>query len=305
MINIQGLSKNYGDKQALHNINCQVKEGEIFAILGHNGAGKTTLIKCIMDLISFSGNIDYAFEKKDLYKHISYQMQASVFEEGVRVIELCNLYKKLQKSATDIDELLDEFDLLAFKKSNVNSLSGGEKQKLSILLTLINKPKVIIFDEITTGLDVVARRKVWELIKKVNQDYNTSIILTSHFLEEVEYLADRVLILEKGEEFLTGSVSEIIKQTYGNKKTISFFIANVESAAAVDQDFKKLMKRDNRYIVEYDAEEEIDILEKIRKNDGTDIIINEYSFEDAFLKSLGYVIDEEGGITYGKNDDIY
>src|SRR5699024_6647589 len=104
-----------------------------------------------MDLISFSGKIEYAFPEKDLYKYISYQMQSSVYEEGVRVIELCQLYKRLQKSDIDIDHLLDEFDLLEFKKSNVNSLSVGERQKLSILLSLINQPKVINFNEITTG----------------------------------------------------------------------------------------------------------------------------------------------------------
>ncbi|WP_062051512.1 ATP-binding cassette domain-containing protein [Bacillus sp. JCM 19034] len=144
MINIQNVSKKYGDVSVLKNIQFNVDKGKILAILGHNGAGKTTLIKCMMKLTKYSGKIDYDFAEKELYKNVSLQMQSSVFEEGARVYEICNLYKQLQNSDVDIDDLLNEFDLLPFKKANINSLSGGERQKLSVLLTLINKPKVII-----------------------------------------------------------------------------------------------------------------------------------------------------------------
>ncbi|WP_026908242.1 ABC transporter ATP-binding protein [Paucisalibacillus globulus] len=301
MINIRELSKNYGEKQVLKDINLDVNDGEIFAILGHNGAGKTTLIKCIMNLVEYKGKITYAFPKEDLFKNISLQMQSSVYEEGARVYEICNLYKKLLKSDVDLDELLDEFGLLSFKKSNINSLSGGEKQKLSILLTLINKPKVIIFDEITTGLDIVARRKVWSQIKKVNQEYGTNIILTSHFLDEVEYLADQVVILENGQVSLTGGVKDIVKQTYGNKKNISFKIPSVVPNLENDSfnlDFGNVVKNGDRYNVEYDTEDEIKVLEEVKRNNAIDIYIKDYSFEDAFLKNLGYVINEKGEITH-------
>ncbi|MEN2466995.1 ABC transporter ATP-binding protein [Ornithinibacillus sp. JPR2-1] len=301
MINIQNLSKSYGRKQVLKDTSFTVNNGEIFAILGHNGAGKTTLIKCIMKLIPYSGEIDYEFPEKDIYKNISLQMQSSVYEEGAKVYEICNLYKQLQKSDIDIDELLDEFDLLSFKKTNINNLSGGEKQKLSILLTLINKPKVIIFDEITTGLDIVARRKVWGLIKKVNQEYNTTIILTSHFLDEVEYLANRIVILEKGEVTLKGSVGEIVQQTFGNKKKISFVVPNLVpnvKDGLLEQELGIVTRDGNRFMIEYDAEQEAEILEKIKESNGTDIYIKNYSFEDAFLKNLGYVINEKGEITH-------
>lgn len=301
MININNVSKKYGEKSVLTDVNFNVNKGEIFAILGHNGAGKTTLIKCIMNLIKYTGKIEYDFSEKDIFKNISLQMQSSVYEEGARVYELCNLYKQLQKSDVDIDALLKEFDLLAFKKNDINSLSGGEKQKLSVLLTLINHPKVIIFDEITTGLDIVARRKVWSLIKKVNQEYDTTVILTSHFLDEVEYLADKVVILEKGEVSLTGSVKEIVKQTFGSKKNISFVVShlvpNLEEKS-LEHELGNVMKQGDRYVIEYDAADEADILDKIKKHNGTNIYINDFSFEDAFLKNLGYVINEKGEITH-------
>lgn len=301
MITIHDVSKKYGEKSVLKDIQFNVDKGKILAILGHNGAGKTTLIKCIMKLTKYTGNIQYDFPEKELYANVSLQMQSSVFEEGARVYEICNLYKELQKSDVDIDDLLNEFDLLPFKKSNINDLSGGERQKLSVLLTLINKPKVIIFDEITTGLDTVARRKVWNLIKKVNQNYGTTIILTSHFLDEVEYLADQVVILEKGEVSLTGNVKEIVERTFGNKKNLSFavpiMVPNLQETT-IEQELGNVTKQGDRYVMEYHVEDEVEILEKIKKYNGTNIYINDYSFEDAFLKNLGYVINEKGEITH-------
>lgn len=297
MIKIENLSKSYGKREILKCINLQVNQGEIFAILGHNGAGKTTLIRCMMEMTKYSGDIEFAFSKKDLYKNVSLQMQSSIYEDGAKVYELCILYKQLQDSDVDIDELLEEFDLLSFKKSKINNLSGGEKQKLSILLTLINKPKIIIFDEITTGLDIIARRKVWSLIKKINHSNGITIILTSHFLDEVEELADRVLILENGREHNNGNIQEIVKQTFGDRKKISFSGKDVEENILLDR-LPNIIKFNDRYIVEYESTNEDYILETIKDNGGSNININEFSFEDAFLKNLGYVINEKGEITY-------
>lgn len=297
MIKIKKLSKSYGKTDILNDINLHVNKGEIYAILGHNGAGKTTLIRCMMELTDYTGDIEYAFPKKDLYKNVSLQMQSSVYEDGVKVFEICQLYKELQDSQVDIDELLDQFDLLSMKKRKINHLSGGEKQKLSILLTLINQPKVIIFDEITTGLDIIAKRKVWSLIRKINQEKDMTIILTSHFLDEVEALADRVLIIEQGEIHNSGRIKEIVHQTFGDRKKISFSVQAGNENEWLDR-FEHITKYNDRFIVEYESEYENDILDIIKENNGSNINIKEFSFEDAFLKNLGYVIDEKGEMTY-------
>ncbi|MCE5170629.1 ABC transporter ATP-binding protein [Paenibacillus profundus] len=295
MITVKSVSKKYGDKLALDHINLHVNEGEIYAILGHNGAGKTTLIKCIMDLIQYEGDIAYSFDRANLYHHISLQMQTSVFEEGVRVMDICKLYKDILNSKVNIKELLQHFDLEEHSKSEVNKLSGGQKQKLSILLTLINEPKVIIFDELTTGLDVMSRRKTWNLLKDINKEKGITLILTSHFLDEVEYLADKVIILERGKESVSGSVDEIIENCFGDRKKISF---SYKSSAEEKEDFTFSYQIDEngKYIVEYDAQDESKIFNEISQKGGYDINMNRFSFEDAFLKILGYKMTEKGEI---------
>ncbi|MFK3937446.1 ABC transporter ATP-binding protein [Alkalihalobacillus sp. NPDC078783] len=296
MLSLEGVSKKYGDREVLKNITFDVEEGIIFAVLGHNGAGKTTLIKCIMELTDCTGNISYAFSKKDLYGNVSLQMQSSVFEDDARVYEICQFYKKMYGSDVNLEELLEEFGLLDFKKSLINNLSGGEKQKLSILLTLINQPKIIIFDEITTGLDILARRKIWNIIKRINKEYGTTIILTSHFLDEIEYLAQEVLIIEKGEKILNGSVKEIIDKSFSNKKQISFSLPETADKSAVINELQATKNEHGKYEIEFDPKYESEMFEKVVKCHGSDINVKNYSFEDAFLKTLGYSINENGEI---------
>lgn len=294
MINVQSVSKKYGHHQALDRVDIEIEEGKIYAILGHNGAGKTTLIKCIMDLIPYEGRIEYGFERSKLYEHISVQMQTSVYEEGARVIDICKLYKELLNSKADIQELLRQFELEEHRKAEINKLSGGQKQKLSILLTLINNPKVVIFDELTTGLDVVARRNTWNMIKKLNKEQGVTVVMTSHFLDEVEYLSDYVYVLEKGRNSISGSVRDIVADTFGQRKRISFLIddANrlndLERAWTIDQE--------GVYTIEYEAHEESVLFNEISQRGGTDIQMRRFSFEDAFLKQLGYKITEKGEI---------
>ncbi|MGQ8872594.1 ABC transporter ATP-binding protein [Paenibacillus sp. TSA_86.1] len=290
MIKVQSLSKAYGNRQVLDDINMHVKEGEIFAILGHNGAGKTTLIKCLMDLTKYSGEISYAFDTSKLYDNISLQMQTSAFEEGVKVNDICKFYKDILKSDIDIKKLLKQFDLEEHSTAYVNKLSGGQKQKLSILLTLINNPKVIIFDELTTGLDVMARRKIWDLLKDINSKNGVTIILTSHFLDEVEALANQVFILEKGKHALSGTVDEIIHRSFGERKKISFAYTNEDPQFSFDY----RLAENGKFVVEYDSKLESDIYNEISQKGGYDININRFSFEDAFLKILGYKMTDEG-----------
>ncbi|MGF7050827.1 ABC-2 type transport system ATP-binding protein [Paenibacillus sp. DS2015] len=295
MITVNSVSKKYGDRVVLDHVDLHVKKGEIYAILGRNGAGKTTLIKCIMNLINYEGNISYGFEPADLYENISLQMQTSMFEEGVRVIDICKLYKEILNSKVNINELLKKFDLEEHSKTYVNKLSGGQKQKLSILLTLLNEPKVIIFDELTTGLDVMARRNTWSLLKEINKEKGITIILTSHFLDEVEYLADNIIVLERGKRSVSGSVKEIVANSFGDRKKISF---SYYGSADTNTDFSFQYRIDDKgkYIVDFDSKDESEIYNEIKHKGGEDININHFSFEDAFLKILGYKMTEKGEI---------
>ncbi|QKY71293.1 ABC transporter ATP-binding protein [Lentibacillus sp. CBA3610] len=297
MLSINGVNKFYGDTKVLDNIEFEVEKGSIFAILGHNGAGKSTLINCIMNLTKYEGEIKYPFDKNHLYKKVGLQMQSSSFEEGAKVKEICQLYKNILKTDVNIEALLKEFDLIEFKNNNVTKLSGGEKQKLSILLTLIGKPEIIIFDEITTGLDVIARRKIWSIIKKINSEREITVILTSHFLEEIEYLADYVLIIEKGTKKIEGSVKEIINNTFGQKKIVSFTLDDI-NVKELSEEFNISNLGEGRYTIEFSPVNEAYVLKELSILGAEDILMKNHTFEDAFLKNLGYVIDQKGETLY-------
>ncbi len=289
------ISVRYKDVKALDKVDFKIQKGEIYSILGHNGAGKSTLIKAIMDLVDYEGDIVVAFDHELLYKNVSVQLQTSSFEDGVKVKEICKLYKDLLRSSLDIDNLLLEFDLYEHRNKYVNALSGGQKQKLTILLTLLNNPEIIIFDELTTGLDVVARRKTWDILKKINKEKGTTLILTSHFLEEVEFLADNLLILEQGKVKVVGKVGEIIYSLFGDNKKAEF---SVDDRFLYTKFNFPFTRNDDRILVKYSAAEEKKVYENIADCGGYNINIKHYTFEDAFLKILGYELGKDGEIKH-------
>lgn len=292
---INQLKKRYGNIQVLNGVNFEVKQGEIFAILGRNGAGKTTLINALMQLTEYEGEIVYDFNKKNLYKNINLQLQTSQFEEGAKVLETCKLYKALLRSDVNLDNLLDELELSNFKNNYIKTLSGGQKQKLSIVLTLIGQPKIMIFDELTTGLDTIARRGIWDLLKKINKINHTTIILTSHFLDEVEYLADRVMILDNGIAIKIDTVNNIIDNLFESKKKIQFKISDIDRGNNKFS-FQFWLLRDNLFETECTNVEENAVLSEIIKNNGFDINVKSFLFEDAFLKIMGYKLTNEGEV---------
>lgn len=292
---INQLKKRYGNIQVLNGVNFEVKQGEIFAILGRNGAGKTTLINALMQLTEYEGEIVYDFNKKNLYKNINLQLQTSQFEEGAKVLETCKLYKALLRSDVNLDNLLDELELSNFKNNYIKTLSGGQKQKLSIVLTLIGQPKIMIFDELTTGLDTIARRGIWDLLKKINKINHTTIILTSHFLDEVEYLADRVMILDNGIAIKIDTVNNIIDNLFESKKKIQFKISDINRGNNTFS-FQFWLLRDNLFETECTNVEENAVLSEIIKNNGFDINVKSFLFEDAFLKIMGYKLTNEGEV---------
>ncbi|MBM7616403.1 ABC transporter ATP-binding protein [Alkaliphilus hydrothermalis] len=295
IIKIQGLNKSFKDKIALKNITFNVKMGEIIGIVGHNGAGKSTLINTMVDVYKPNeGELEFIFDHKSLYDHIGVQMQKSYFEGKSKVIDICKLYKRLTQSDIDIDALLQEFELINEKNTYIKHLSGGNLQRLSILLTLVHQPEVIFLDELTTGLDPLARRKVWEVLKEINKKRNVTIILSSHFLDEIEYLADRIIILNKGEMAYFGGVSSAIDKYSSGEKIIEFQISD-ERASFKLMKYEAISLTDGRYQIRTNNDGKV--LKELFDDVGIkNLIVKAPSLEDVFLKVAGYRLDEEGRI---------
>jgi ABC-2 type transport system ATP-binding protein len=203
VITVENLVKKYGDFEAVKGISFEVYEGEIFGLLGPNGAGKSTTLEIIETLRKkTSGSVMVAGlnldeQPGDIKKMIGVQLQTSGFYPSLKLTELIELFGGLYNQAVKPMELLQLVNLADKAKSKFKELSGGQKQRFSIATTLINKPKIIFLDEPTTGLDPQARRNLWELIKNIRSS-GTTVIITTHYMDEAEVLCDRIAIIDEG-----------------------------------------------------------------------------------------------------------
>ena len=203
IIQVRDLVKDYGNFEAVKGISFDVFEGEIFGLLGPNGAGKSTSLE-IMETLreKTSGEIRIAGhsidESPDAIKSIiGIQLQTSGFYPGLNLLEQIDLFNGLYGAKADAMDLLALVQLEDKATSSYKSLSGGQKQRFAIATTLIHDPKIIFLDEPSTGLDPQARRNLWDLIQNIRKK-GTTVVLTTHYMEEAEYLCDRVAIMDLG-----------------------------------------------------------------------------------------------------------
>ncbi|HUR11793.1 MAG TPA: ABC transporter ATP-binding protein [Flavitalea sp.] len=217
IIEVHQLSKKYGTFEAVKNISFTVQEGEIFGLLGPNGAGKSTTLEIIETLRTktsgkvFVKGIDLDSQPQEIKKIIGVQLQTAGYYPGLNLIELLELFAGLYNRKINPIEFLKLVNLEDKLKNKVKELSGGQKQRFSIATTLINQPAVIFLDEPTTGLDPQARRHLWELIRKVRSG-GTTVILTTHYMDEAEVLCDRVAIMDAGQIIASDSPDQLIDQ---------------------------------------------------------------------------------------------
>jgi len=235
IIQVKSLVKNYGSFEAVKGISFDVQEGEIFGLLGPNGAGKSTTLEIIETLRNkTSGEIivdgfNLDDNPNEIKKIIGVQLQASGFYPGLNLVELINLFAGLYNEDTDPMELLGKVNLIDKAKSKFKELSGGQKQRFSIATTLINKPKVIFLDEPTTGLDPQARRNLWDLILDIRKQ-GTTVIITTHYMDEAEVLCDRVAIIDNGKIIAINSPHNLIDELVetGFERPVQVKKANLE-----------------------------------------------------------------------------
>lgn len=217
-IKVENLTKKYGEKTVVNNINLTIKKGELFSLLGVNGAGKSTLIKLISTLIIPNhGTIEIngkdAFKNKyELRNILNVSPQETAIAPNLTVKEnlefMAGVYQV--KDASKIKELIEMFKLNEVLNQKAKTLSGGWMRKVSIAISLINDPKILFLDEPTLGLDVISRKELWKIIEKLKGVI--TIILTTHYMEEAEKLSDRIGIIASGSLVKCGTPLELMKE---------------------------------------------------------------------------------------------
>lgn len=218
-INVEQLSKSYGNMLAIDNISLSVECGTVFGLLGANGAGKSTTIECILGTrTADSGTVTILGcnprkDRSELFQKIGVQFQECDYQPEIKVSELCEETACLYKNPADWKELCNQFEIGDKISSAVKNLSGGERQRLFIVLALIPNPQLVFLDELTTGLDAKARRGVWKILSDLKRK-GLTIFLTSHFMDEVEALCDEICILKQGKIVFRGTVEQA-KETSG------------------------------------------------------------------------------------------
>ncbi len=298
VIEISNLSKSYKKLKAVNNISLSIKQGEIFGMLGPNGAGKTTTIECVTGLKDYdSGSvhihgIDVKKELQKVYEIIGLQLQETIYQDKIKVSEICQLFHNAYKNPIPYIDLIQRFGLEFKLNSYVQKLSGGQRQKLSIILALIGNPKLVFLDELTTGLDPEARRDMWAIIKGL-RDEGRTVFMTTHYMEEAEYLCDRICLINNGELIACDNVQSIISQS-GIESEITFISKNndlkqsiVESGISSNVIYNAL---NNTYTI-YSAEDKCiartALLLESMGIDYSKLSIKRSTLDDAFIKLTG------------------
>ena len=230
-IKINNLTKVYKDITAVDNLNLEIYEGELFALLGVNGAGKTTTIKMLATLTKPTSGDALIFDSsilkdEDKIKEvIDISMQETAIARKLTVEENIDFYAKLSGQSNEElkeikEKIIDSFELSKVLKKQASKLSGGWQRKLSIALALVSKPKILFLDEPTLGLDVIARRELWKTINELKG--KMTIILTTHYMEEAEALSDRIGIMKDGKLLFVGKKEELFEKTGKNNVEDAF-----------------------------------------------------------------------------------
>lgn len=210
---VRGLTKHYGGKTVVDHLDLSVRSGTVFGLLGANGAGKSTAIECMLGTRrADAGTVrllgqDPKKHRRTLFERIGVQFQEGDYQKEIKVSELCEETACLYRDPADWRALCEQFGIGDKANTPVKGLSGGECQRLFIVLALIGQPELVFPDELTTGLDAKARRGVWKTLEQLKEQ-GLTIFLTSHFMDEVEALCDEICILKKGTPVFRGTVEQ-------------------------------------------------------------------------------------------------
>lgn len=296
VIEIKNLEKNYKKFPAVRGISLEVMKGEIFGILGPNGAGKTTTLEIIEGLKKQTSGtckvlgLDNLEDGIEIKKRIGVQLQSSEYLNDLNLSELLNLFASLYKTKVNAKKVLSRVGLEDKYKNTVKQLSGGQKQRFTIASVLVHTPEILFMDEPTTGLDPQARREMWQLIRELNKS-GITIVLTTHYMEEAEYLCNRVAIMDTGKILRVDSPQKLISDVSKLYK-LSFFCDEILDQNTFDGiGIEKFIAEHPKYILEI---ENLDTLNKVAarlKEKGIDhkfLNLKTANLEDVYLELTGH-----------------
>jgi len=302
VIDVEKLTKRYGDLLAVNDISFTVRKGEVFAFLGPNGAGKTTTVEIIETIrtptsgkVSLLG-MDVTKKKRKIVRRIGVLPQGFSSFDRITVRETIRYYSRLFNCRdTDIDGLIELANLKDKSKEQFKNLSGGLKQRLGIAIALVNDPEVVFLDEPSTGLDPRARRDVWDVLLGLKKKGKT-VFLTTHYMEEAELLADTVAIISKGSIVAMGSPGELIEN---NANYLSLTLQSVDEKVfeiVQKMGFEPVNANHNNIKVRVEHPDDIRKILNAIKDAGASFLnldVRKPNLEEVFLKLTGAALRED------------
>lgn len=296
VIEVKSLVKKYKSFTAVNDVSLKVEEGCIFGMLGPNGAGKTTTIECIIGLKERDGGeikvlgLDPKVDYKKLFEQIGVQLQETSYQDKIKVFEICELFTSMYEHPLDYKLLLERFHLADKIKSYLSQLSGGQRQKISVILALISNPKLIFLDELTTGLDPKSRREMWNYVLEL-RDEGRTVFMTTHYMEEAAHLCDKICIIDEGKIIALDTVEGVIE--FADIDNMISFDTDEDIVPLISKGIEGInrIENENQRIKIYSKREDIltdlIILLKDKNIPYRKMDINRPGLEDAFLKLTG------------------
>ncbi|ADN01277.1 ABC transporter ATP-binding protein [Spirochaeta thermophila] len=300
VIEVRDVVKRYGEREALAGVSLMVQEGEVCGIVGPNGAGKTTLLECMeglrrpeRGLIRVWGVVPWSREGRGVRSTIGCQLQDDALPRGMKVREAVRLFAAIYGSEDRAwwEEVLSVCGLGGREDARWEELSGGLRQRLLLALALLHRPRLVFLDELTSGLDPHGRREVWHLIRRV-KEMGTTVVLTTHYMEEAEVLCDRVVLLHQGRVVAMGSPGELV-EAYGGGYVIApeGEVGDVVKGMGMDG----VEWRDGVVVCRGGKEQVVEVVRRLVHAEGIGgLSIRRPSLEDVFLSLTGRYEDERG-----------
>ena len=301
-IEVRSLRKTYGDTTAIADVSFDVGEGEIFGILGPNGAGKTTTVECVSGLRTpDSGEVrvlglDPGRDREDLRQVLGVQLQESRLPSKIQVREALELYASFYREPADVGRLLAQWDLTEKAGARFGKLSGGQKQRFAVALAMVGNPRVVVLDELTTGLDPHARRVAWEMVERVRAS-GVTVLLVTHFMEEAERLCDRVAIIDAGRVVAVDTPARLAACGPAGGQRMRFRPSEpVDEAALLALPDVRGVERHGAYLEVTGGSEVIGAVTAYlarRQIIAAELRVEQASLDDAFIALTGHITHQE------------